>query len=117
MGSLQQFQLVVQQLAHMMQACWPLASSLQATSAFSHCLMQTWLSVLRLPSSQLTFLWACSIEYNLSYVYHSMASYFNRDNVGLPGLTQYFRGESLSERGHAQMLMDFQVQTGPGQPA
>lgn len=53
--------------------------------------------------------WNGSIEYNLSYVYHSMASYFNRDNVGLPGLTQYFRGESLSERGHAQLLMDFQV--------
>ena len=52
---------------------------------------------------------SCSIEYNLSYVYHAMASYFNRDNVGLPGLTQYFRGESLDERGHAQMLMDFQV--------
>ena len=40
-----------------------------------------------------------------------MASYFNRDNVGLPGLTSYFRAESLDERGHAQMLMDFQVQT------
>ncbi|KAK9837843.1 hypothetical protein WJX74_006103 [Apatococcus lobatus] len=53
-----------------------------------------------------------NIEYNLSYVYHSMASYFNRDNVGLPGLTQYFRDESLSERGHAQMLMDFQASRG-----
>ncbi|KAK9857223.1 hypothetical protein WJX84_000986 [Apatococcus fuscideae] len=53
-----------------------------------------------------------NIEYNLSYVYHSMASYFNRDNVGLPGLTSYFRAESLDERGHAQMLMDFQASRG-----
>jgi len=53
-----------------------------------------------------------NIEYNMSYVYHSMSSYFNRDNVALPGLANYFRDSSLEERGHAQMLMDFQAVRG-----
>ena len=54
-------------------------------------------------------LMCCSIEYNMSYVYHSMSTYFNRDNVALPGLASYFREQSDEERGHAQLLMDFQV--------
>lgn len=45
----------------------------------------------------------------MSYVYHSMSTYFNRDNVALPGLAAYFRAQSDEERGHAQLLMDFQV--------
>jgi ferritin heavy chain len=48
------------------------------------------------------------VQYNISYVYHSMASYFDRDNVSLPGLAKYFRDQSAEERGHAQLLMDFQ---------
>lgn len=51
----------------------------------------------------------CSIEYNMSYVYHAMSAYFDRDNVALPGLASYFRAASEEERGHAQTLMDFQV--------
>lgn len=47
----------------------------------------------------------------MSYVYHSMSTYFNRDNVALPGLAAYFRAQSDEERGHAQLLMDFQVHT------
>lgn len=38
-----------------------------------------------------------------------MSTYFNRDNVALPGLASYFRAQSDEERGHAQLLMDFQV--------
>ena len=45
----------------------------------------------------------------MSYVYHQMASYFNRDNVALPGFASFFRESSLDERSHAQALMDFQV--------
>ena len=45
----------------------------------------------------------------MSYVYHSMSTYFNRDNVALPGLAAYFRAQSDEERGHAQLLMDFQA--------
>lgn len=49
-----------------------------------------------------------NVEYNCSYIYHSMSTFFDRDNVSLPGLAKYFRDQSLEERGHAQMLIDFQ---------
>lgn len=45
----------------------------------------------------------------MSYVYHAMSAYFDRDNVALPGLAAYFRAASLEERDHATQLMDFQV--------
>ncbi len=45
----------------------------------------------------------------MSYVYHAMSAYFDRDNVALPGLASYFRAASLEERDHATELMDFQV--------
>ena len=57
----------------------------------------------------LTGLLFCSIEYNMSYVYHAMSAYFDRDNVALPGMASYFRAASEEERSHAQTLMDFQV--------
>ena len=50
-----------------------------------------------------------SIEYNISYVYHAMYAYFDRDNVGLPGFAKYFKDESDEERGHAELLMKYQV--------
>lgn len=53
-----------------------------------------------------------NIEYNMSYVYHAMSAYFDRDNVALPGLASYFRAASLEERGHATTLMDFQAVRG-----
>ena len=46
----------------------------------------------------------------MSYAYHAVSSYFNRDNVALPGFVTYFRNASMDERSHAQKLMDFQVQ-------
>ena len=30
-----------------------------------------------------------SVEYNVSYVYHSMFAYFDRDNVALKGLAKW----------------------------
>lgn len=30
-----------------------------------------------------------SVEYNVSYVYHAMYAYFDRDNVALKGLAKY----------------------------
>lgn len=53
-----------------------------------------------------------NIEYNMSYVYHAMSAYFDRDNVALPGLATYFRAAALEERTHAQELMDFQAVRG-----
>lgn len=29
------------------------------------------------------------MEYNVSYVYHALFAYFDRDNVGLPGIAEY----------------------------
>jgi ferritin heavy chain len=53
-----------------------------------------------------------NVEYNISYIYHSMSAYFDRDNVALPGFSKYFRNSSEEERSHAQMLMDFQAVRG-----
>ena len=44
-------------------------------------------------------------ELAASHAYLSMASYFARDTVALPGLTLFFRISSEEERGHARQLM------------
>lgn len=50
-----------------------------------------------------TDLWVClcvcvgrSIEYNISYVYHALYAYFDRDNVALPGLARYGLSRGIS---------------------
>lgn len=53
-----------------------------------------------------------NIEYNVSYVYHAMYTYFARDNVGLPGIAAFFKNESAEERHHAELLMEYQVKRG-----
>ncbi len=53
-----------------------------------------------------------SVEYNVSYIYHSLYAYFNRDNVGLPGIAAHFKRESAEERAHAELLMDYQCLRG-----
>lgn len=53
-----------------------------------------------------------NIEYNVSYVYHALYCYFDRDNVALPGMAAYFKAASAEERGHAELLMDFQNRRG-----
>jgi hypothetical protein len=37
---------------------------------------------------QLCRFWNGSVEYNVSYVYHAMFAYFDRDNVALKGLAK-----------------------------
>ena len=49
-------------------------------------------------------------EYNVSYIYHALFAYFDRDNVALPGLAKYFKDASVEEREHAEMMMEYQVQ-------
>merc|ERR1712130_878376 len=49
-----------------------------------------------------------NIEYNISYVYHALHSFFDRDNVGMPGLAKYFKDGSDEERDHAQLLITCQ---------
>jgi ferritin heavy chain len=53
-----------------------------------------------------------NVEYNVSYMYHCMFAYFGRDNVSLPGFSEYFKAASLEERGHAEQMMEYQLLRG-----
>ncbi|TKY47576.1 Ferritin-3 [Spatholobus suberectus] len=52
------------------------------------------------------------VEYNVSYVYHAMFAYFDRDNVALKGLAEFFKESSEEEREHAEKLMEYQNKRG-----
>ena len=47
-------------------------------------------------------------EYNASLSYHVLSNYFNRDDIGLKKLVEYFEKASLEERDHANKLMNYQ---------
>ena len=49
-----------------------------------------------------------NIEYNISYTYHALHAFFDRDNVALPGLAKHFLNASEEEREHASKLMKLQ---------
>jgi len=51
-------------------------------------------------------------EYEASYTYHLLSSYFDRDNVGLNKLVEYFNKASMEEREHADKLMKYQNMRG-----
>ncbi|KAB5544400.1 hypothetical protein DKX38_012512 [Salix brachista] len=53
-----------------------------------------------------------NVEYNVSYVYHAMFAYFDRDNVALKGIASFFKESSMEERGHAEKLMEYQNKRG-----
>lgn len=53
-----------------------------------------------------------NLELYASYVYHSMAFYFDRDDVALPGFSKFFKKASEEEREHAEKLMKFQNKRG-----
>lgn len=53
-----------------------------------------------------------NVEYNVSYVYHALFSYFDRDNVALRGLAKFFKESSEEEREHAEKLMKYQNKRG-----
>jgi len=53
-----------------------------------------------------------NMELYASYVYLSMAHYFERDDVALPGFSKFFKKCSDEEREHAQKLMKFQNERG-----
>ncbi|RAL51313.1 hypothetical protein DM860_010815 [Cuscuta australis] len=52
-----------------------------------------------------------NVEYNVSYVYHAMFAYFDRDNVALKGLAKFFKESSDEERDHAEKLMEYQLKS------
>ncbi|XP_073297658.1 ferritin-2, chloroplastic-like [Primulina huaijiensis] len=53
-----------------------------------------------------------NVEYNVSYVYHAMYAYFDRDNVALKGLAKFFKESSEEEREHAEKFMKYQNKRG-----
>jgi len=53
-----------------------------------------------------------NMELHASYVYMSMAAYFDRDDVALAGFAKRFRAASEEERGHAFKLIDYQNMRG-----
>lgn len=53
-----------------------------------------------------------NLELYASYVYQSMAWYFDRDDVALKGFHKFFKKASEEEREHAEKLMKFQNQRG-----
>ncbi|XP_070191066.1 soma ferritin-like isoform X1 [Littorina saxatilis] len=53
-----------------------------------------------------------NMELHACYCYQSMAFYFDRDDVALPGFSKFFRKSSDEEREHGEKLMAFQNQRG-----
>ncbi|KAI3517463.1 hypothetical protein L1887_16678 [Cichorium endivia] len=53
-----------------------------------------------------------NVEYNVSYVYHALYAYFDRDNVALKGLAKFFKESSEEERDHAEKFMEYQNKRG-----
>lgn len=53
-----------------------------------------------------------NMELYASYCYQSMAYYFDRDDVALPGFAKFFKNNSNEEREHAEKLMAFQNKRG-----
>jgi len=53
-----------------------------------------------------------NMELYASYAYQSMAWYFDRDDVALPGFHKYFKKNSEEEREHAEKFMKYQNQRG-----
>lgn len=53
-----------------------------------------------------------NMELYASYVYLSMSSYFDRDDVALRHVSEFFRSQSHEEREHAEKLLKFQSQRG-----
>merc|ERR1711955_192576 len=53
-----------------------------------------------------------NMEFYASYVYLSMASYFNRDDQALTGFAAYFKKKSNEERDHGIKLSEYQANRG-----
>jgi ferritin heavy chain len=53
-----------------------------------------------------------NMELYASYVYNSMAFYYERDDVALPGFAKYFKKSAQEESEHAQKFMAFQNKRG-----
>merc|ERR1712029_1309564 len=53
-----------------------------------------------------------NMEFYASFVYLSMASWFNRDDQALPGFAKFFSDSSEEERQHGIQLIQYQCKRG-----
>ncbi|KAM4650514.1 ferritin, lower subunit-like [Discoglossus pictus] len=53
-----------------------------------------------------------NLKYHSSYVYLSLSSYFNREDVALANFSKYFRERSEEEKEHAEKLIKYQNRRG-----
>jgi len=53
-----------------------------------------------------------NLEYWASLQYHFMASYFDKSEIGLNNISEFFKKASLEEREHADKLMSYQNKRG-----
>ncbi|XP_043540801.1 ferritin, heavy subunit-like, partial [Chiloscyllium plagiosum] len=53
-----------------------------------------------------------NIELTASYLYQSLMSYFDRDDVALHHFSQFFKAQSQEKQEHAEKLLKFQNQRG-----
>ena len=53
-----------------------------------------------------------ALEYWASLQYHAIATYFDKDCVGLKNIYKFFNKCSLEERDHANILMEYQNKRG-----
>jgi len=53
-----------------------------------------------------------NMELYANYVYTSMAFYFSRDDVSMPGFHEFFKKSAKEESEHAQKFMEFQNNRG-----
>ena len=53
-----------------------------------------------------------NMEFYASYVYMSMFTYFDRDDVAYPGLAAFFKKSSDEEREHGEKLIKYQNKRG-----
>lgn len=64
------------------------------------------------PECEAAINYQISLELYASYVYESMACFFNSSEVALNHLVQFFLQQSSTEREHAQRLMQLQNERG-----
>ncbi|XP_059496643.1 ferritin, heavy subunit-like [Stegostoma tigrinum] len=55
-----------------------------------------------------------NVELTASYLYQSLMSYFDRDDVALPHFSRFFKHQSQEKQEHAEKLLKFQNQRGGG---
>ncbi|XP_045479324.1 soma ferritin-like isoform X3 [Harmonia axyridis] len=53
-----------------------------------------------------------NMEFFASYTYVSLAAYFDRDDVALPGFSKYFKESSKEETDHAWKLIEYMNKRG-----